>query len=316
MLKFLQNVFLHKLLKIYNHNNNNNIMIIAHNIVGGLGNQLFQIFATIAYGMEHGRRIIFTYDDYTRSGLNRPTYWTNLLKYLQIFTTAFPNNKMTNQELVKLPKIMDDTCHNYVELKQSSFDAVQLFGYFQSPKYFEKYLDKILNLIHFSEIREEVLQENNYFFTDKSDTIYISMHFRIGDYKAIQHCHPIMKYDYYETALKRMVTELECQQNSLKVLYFYESQDTLDVKNIIDPLSNEFANIEFIPVGTGLEDWKQMILMTGCHHHIIANSTFSWWGAYLNPSASKIVYYPSVWFGPNLKHLRTDHLFPVDWIKN
>jgi hypothetical protein len=249
----------------------------------------------------------------------RPVYWKNLLKNLQIFTTAFAKNKMTNQELINLPRICENG-HHYTELLECSLPALQLSGYFQSAKYFENYLEMILKLIRFSEIREQVLQENTSYFADKSDTIYISMHFRIGDYKMLQNFHPIMKYDYYETALKRMVNEInnrvECQQKILKVLYFYESQDTMDVKNIIQRLINEFANIEFIPVDNGLEDWKQMVLMGGCDHHIIANSTFSWWGAYLNPSVSKIVCYPGIWFGPSLTHLRTDDLFPVGWIKN
>lgn len=290
-------------------------MIIACDPIGGLGNQLFQIFATIAYGIKYKKQILFLYQEHTRGGTIRPMYWKNLLKNLQLFTTAFAKNTMTNQELVNLPKMCENG-HHYTELLEHHLPAVQLTGYFQSAKYFESYLDMILKLIRFSEIREQVLQENTTYFADKSDTIYISMHFRIGDYKMLQNFHPIMKYEYYATALKRMVNLLECQQKNLKVLYFYESQDTDDVKNMIQRLTNRFANIEFIPVGTGLEDWKQMIVMGGCDHHIIANSTFSWWGAYLNPSISKIVYYPGIWFGPNLAHLRTDDLFPVGWIKN
>jgi len=289
-------------------------MIIACDPLGGLGNQLFQIFTTIAYGIKYKKKFVFLYQEHTRGVTIRPMYWKNLLQNLRIFTTVFAKNKITNQELINLPKMCENG-HHYTELLECSLPAVQLFGYFQSPKYFENYLDTILKLIRFSEIREQVLQENtSYFAADKSDTIYISMHFRIGDYKMLQQYHPIMKYEYYETALQRMV--LECQQKVLKVLYFYESQDTTDVKNIIERLTNAFAKIEFISVGISIEDWKQMILMTHCDHHIIANSTFSWWGAYLNPSDSKIVYYPGIWFGPNLTHLRTDDLFPVGWIKN
>ena len=298
-------------------------MIIACDPIGGLGNQLFQIFTTIAYGIKYKKQFLFLYQEHTRGGTIRPMYWKNLLKKLQIFTTANSRNSMSNQQLINLPKICENG-HHYTELKESSLPAVQLSGYFQSHKYFENYLNTILKMIHFSQIREQVLQENSHYFTDKLDTIYISMHFRIGDYKMLQNFHPVISYQYYETALKKMVNQLatplndgvECQQKILKVLYFHELQDTMDVKNIIQHLTNAFANIEFIPVGTGIEDWKQMIMMTGCDHHIIANSTFSWWGAYLNPSDSKIVYYPSVWFGPKLNHLRTDDLFPVGWIKN
>jgi hypothetical protein len=57
-----------------------------------------------------------------------------------------------------------------------------------------------------------------------------------------------------------------------------------------------------------------MLLMSVCDHNIIANSTFSWWGAYLNQNPSKIVCYPGTWFGPALKHDTRD-LFPTDWVK-
>ena len=72
----------------------------------------------------------------------------------------------------------------------------------------------------------------------------------------------------------------------------------------------------FQKVGNDIEDWKQLLMMSMCSHHIIANSTFSWWGAYLNKSTDKIVCYPTHWFGPKLKDINnTKDLFPTDWIK-
>ena len=79
-------------------------------------------------------------------------------------------------------------------------------------------------------------------------------------------------------------------------------------------LKAEFPGITFLRADPLLEDWEQMILMSLCRHNIIANSTFSWWGAYLNTSRQKMVIYPGTWFGPKIKHGLQD-LFPGDWIK-
>ena len=62
-----------------------------------------------------------------------------------------------------------------------------------------------------------------------------------------------------------------------------------------------------------MSDWEEMLAMSLCNHNIIANSTFSWWGAYFNSNEDKIVCYPSVWFGPELKNNNTVDLFPEEW---
>ena len=75
---------------------------------------------------------------------------------------------------------------------------------------------------------------------------------------------------------------------------------------------NSFKNVFFIeniPF-----DYEELILMSLCKHNIIANSTFSWWGAYFNTNPAKIVCYPSIWFGPDVTH-NTKDLCPESWTK-
>jgi len=283
--------------------------MVASNPIGGLGNQLFQIFATIAYGIQYGRRIVFTYKEKTGGQLSRTTYWHNFLQNLQIFTTKY--NKITNEELMTFT-IMKEQGHHYTELQGHIEPNILLSGYYQSYKYFEKYMDKILKLIKFHKIREQVLTDNNDLF--HGDFVHVSMHFRLGDYKFLQNCHPILNYDYYEKSLTKMMNMLKNSDKQIKVLYFCEKEDIQIVENKIQKLKKELPTVIFQSVGIDTEDWVQMVIMTLCDHHIIANSTFSWWGAYLNPALNKHVIYPSVWFGNDLEHLRTHDLFPDSWV--
>ena len=83
-----------------------------------------------------------------------------------------------------------------------------------------------------------------------------------------------------------------------------------------DLVKNKITNyIEFIPVNTNIPDWEQMLLMSCCNSNIIANSTFSWWGAYSNPNKDKIICFPAIWFGPSLSHNNIDDMFPNTWFK-
>jgi hypothetical protein len=98
-------------------------------------------------------------------------------------------------------------------------------------------------------------------------------------------------------------------------LFFCEKEDTAQVCQLVDKLHEIYPMVEFVKVDDSIEDWKQMILMSCCNDHIIANSSFSWWGAYFNDNIDKRVIYPSQWFGPVLQHNDTRDLCPSGWIK-
>ena len=99
------------------------------------------------------------------------------------------------------------------------------------------------------------------------------------------------------------------------MLVFYELSDYADVVAIVDRLKIDplFKNITFTFVDTNIPDWTQMMMMSNCKHNIIANSTYSWWGAYLNPHPDKIVCFPSVWYRSELSHISTEGLQPDGW---
>jgi hypothetical protein len=283
--------------------------------MGGLGNQLFQIFATIATGIRDGHKIIFPYVESTNYGtVIRYTFWNSFLAPIQSFTNI--NNRdesNSNKTLMELPQY-EYFFHNYTSIPTIAYNQnIRLFGYFQSYKFFIDYQDIIFKLIKLNEQIESVKNEYSHLFAE--DVYTISMHFRLGDYKYIQNCHNILPYEYYEKSLIHVTNRMVNKSQPIRVLYFCENEDNEWVFSIIDRLKLLYlANpIEYVKVDDTIVDWKQMLLMSACRANIIANSTFSWWGAYFNRVYDKTVCYPAEWFGPALNHNYMGDMFPEDW---
>ena len=246
--------------------------------MGGLGNQLFQIFATIAYAIEHKHQFIFPYEDELLTGVRRPTYWCNFLKSISFFTTLNKNYGYTNDSIRTLQQFRENG-FNYKSLPViDSQIAFSLYGYYQSYKYFEKYQDKIFSMIKLDS--QLTMIRNSFIYMYPEETIHVSMHFRLGDYKEKQQYHPVMPREYYEKALAHIVSQQ--MDKPIQILYFCEEDDNDIVLKTVNYLKNKYVGISFVKVDDKIEDWKQMLMMSCCHHHIIANSSYSWWGAYLN----------------------------------
>jgi hypothetical protein len=309
-------------------------------IMGGLGNQLFQIYTTMALSIQMKTSFGFPASKMQTDKRN-VTYWGNFLK-----------------ELKKSASIADITRLQYPLYKEADFKynkitispdimknrgGVLLYGYYQSYKYFEKEYETICKYIKLEESKNDVrkLYDDKYFNSDKK---IISMHFRLGDYKSLQYCHPILDVNYYINSLRFILKKEEGQEvkegeegdqsnktntntNTSKkwlVLYFCEDEDILYVETKIKVIKEELIEynnrIEFERAtshkeNTQISDWKQLLLMSCCHHNIIANSSYSWWAAYFNNNPEKQVCYPEKWFGPQLAHNDTRDLCPPSWNK-
>jgi hypothetical protein len=207
----------------------------------------------------------------------RPTYWENLLSALKLFLVS----KASIDYFHEYREI--DFTYNPLPVTWGSEDLnIKFYGYFQSLKYFHNELPAILEILgmqaKISGMRER--------FPDTSKQA--CMHFRITGYREISDYHPVAPYEYYVWAISQI-----CES---EILYFNQREDADEVNSIVERLKIEFPGTSFIPVGQDLPDWEQLLLMACCQTHIIANSSFSWWGAIL--AAPNPVYYPSNWFGP------------------
>ena len=279
--------------------------MITCNLMGGLGNQIFQIFTTLACAIKSENVYLFSDAETLGSGTTtiRYTYWNTFFARLKHVTTNdFPELKVIREKGFEYNKI------DLTELKDQN---IMLFGYFQSYKYFETEFNTICELIKLKELKSAVLNNNEYTREFLQNTI--SLHFRIGDYKKVQYFHPLMTYEYYEKSLLYIASN---NPNDKHVLYFCEEDDILDVLSIVNRLKVKFRNLKFIRCSSKLSDWEQMLMMSLCRCNIIANSSFSWWGAYFNSSDNKIVCYPSKWFGEvAIATHDTKDLCPPEWVK-
>jgi hypothetical protein len=269
---------------------------VSCQLMGGLGNQLFQIFMTMAYAIEH--KGAFGFLNQEKLG-KRYTAWNTLLQSLKPYLfQSYPTNLIIGKERSFVYTPFPPILHN----------SICFFGYFQSEKYFKPFYNDIYHILEIDKRKTEVKAK-----IEECVCPTISMHFRIGDYKPIQAYHPLLTLDYYRRALSHIKSNTE--ETFFKVIYFCEDSDMEDVINIINPLKVEFPAYEFVRCSSSFADWEQMLYMSLCSHHIIANSTFSWWGAYFNDSTEKIVCYPSVWFGPDASHNDVRDLCPPEWVK-
>ena len=272
---------------------------------GGLGNQLFQIFAYISFCIQTGDKIVIPknkLDKFSAEGFPRNTYWDTIFKRLSIFLSS------DDKKLFSLPYYNEPFYNHYPLIKYPNNLEYMFKGYFQSYKYFENNFKKIKKMIGIHTLKEKI-RENFPQFCEKQ---FISMHFRIGDYKNIQDSHPVLSNQYYINSLNNLIESLGTDK--LDILIFYEEVDINQINIKIKILKKRFPNMTFTKIDPAIEDWQQMLIMSCCQHNIIANSSFSWWGAYFNDNKGKHVLYPDVWFGKKLNN-NTKDLCPATWTK-
>ena len=274
-------------------------------IMGGLGNQLFQIFCGIAYSFEN--RIPFKINiskfDLVSPLDNiskRPTYWTNFLSNLSRFTYK-------DQLQIR---------YNHFESAFFKYDKIpyinqdfKLRGYYQSYKYFDGQYSNICKMINLDNQKAEIGEKHKVLLGGAKKPI--SIHFRIGDYVKNLAMHPVLSNDYYINCIKYLKSLLPDLEENYYLLVFGELCDNEKISQAIESIKAIY-DITIVVCDYNVPDYEQLLLMSLSGHNIIANSTFSWWGAYFNNNVNKIVCYPSIWNGSNNN---VKDLFPESWIK-
>ena len=206
---------------------------------------------------------------------NINTYLTNILRKI-------------NKSVDGLKYEYDEPTYTYQPLPTN--DNVLFNGYFQSEKYLDR--SKILDLYSIDEASSTYIQTKYGNVLSNS----VSIHVRRGDYLIKQDRHPVMSMEYYNLAIEK----------------FDNCDNFLILSDDIEWCKRSFKGSKF----TFVQDEKDYIdlwIMSLCNNNIIANSSFSWWGAWLNQNVNKKVIAPSNWFGYN-KKLNTKDLYCEGWL--
>lgn len=252
--------------------------------LGHLGNQMFQLAALIGLSRKHNRDFCIPHQQ--SFGM---AYYQELRSNIY---DAF--DLKVHQGLSRFPTIQEEHFH----FDKKLFDNppkqdCNLYGFFQSEKWFKHVEDEVRETFKLKKEYEEVAD----FMRSQLEGQVIAIHARRTDYLTNPN-HGALGLDYYERAL-------ELVPNNLKVIIFTDDPEWAKVQELF-PDERFFVSETDCP-------YTDLALMAKCDYHIIANSSYSWWGAWL--SNSKKVIAPKQWFGTPLETNKLDDLYCDWWVK-
>jgi hypothetical protein len=262
---------------------NKDIFYTAY-LMGGLGNQMFQIAHAISQGIKNGVYVKFKAQAHTPMQAFQPT------KYLDnIFDKI--NFGDFNMENVK---IYESKKWDFYEINPPKEFSTLFYGYFQSHKNFYGNDEYIRNIFQPSDqfIKKiyikypQLIEQNN-----------VSIHIRRGDYLKISNILPTIDVSY----ITKCLSSIENYDN----LFILSDDKDWVAKNI---------KLDNMIIVDELEDYEELWLISLCKTNIMSNSTFSWWGSFLNKNENSKIYCPSIWFGPNGEKNYND-IFYNNWNK-
>ena len=267
---------------------------------GRLGNQMFQ------YASMRGIASVKGFD-----WVVPPENYDHTANYALFETFKMTNVQEKNIGFVE-GETLKETIHCYDEnLVDSCSDNTNLDGFFQTEKYFENIVDEIRSDFTFKDEYLKPCKE----FIDSLDTTPIFLHVRRGDAIGKEHYHPVAPISYYVEALKRFDKDTPCFVFS-DDLDWCKSQELFKSDRFLFNDNIERYDYQSMD-GSGSMQYTllphvDLCLMSLCSGAIIVNSSFSWWGAWLQNNRGKVIA-SKPWFGPSASDLDTSDVVPDHW---
>ena len=292
-------------------------MVIVR-LIGGLGNQLFQYAAARNLAIYHDTELkldntlfdTYKLHKYSLDKFNIQNRFasvdeienvTRISIAKKIIRKIFPFIEQTNK--LKYPVFREDNIGPFNPSILDTPKNVYLEGYWQSEKYFLNTQDIIRQEFSLS---VDLSAQSQAIAEEISNTQAVSIHIRRGDYVLdvnTNERHGTCDLSYYHNCIKDI-------RKKITSPHFFVFSDDPDwaIRNLKIDLP-----VTYVTHNDALKNHEDLCLMSICDHNIIANSSFSWWGAWLNNNQNKLVYTPSRWL--NDTSFNIQDLIPIQWIK-
>jgi hypothetical protein len=284
--------------------------MIITKLKGGLGNQMFQYAAGRSLSILRKTELKLDLSFYKNLDPAYRRYQMSAFNTIENIASKAEVEKMQKNSLWRslersLPYSMRSTIVNNDLFFDPNFfrirDNTYIEGNWQNEKYFCNISDNIKS--EFS-LRKAVTENFESISERISKSHSISLHIRRGDYLSpkFSNIYPVLSSEYYAKAAAHF-------DSLLSDPIFFVFSDDLDwaKKNLNIPYPSVFVDLS----GEN-KDAEEMVLMSRCRHNIIANSSFSWWGAWLNRNPDKIVISPKKWF--NILKAYEESIIPKEWL--
>lgn len=265
---------------------------------GGIGNQMFQYAAGKSLAFHLNDNVVYDisaykYDKYRQFDLSGFNLNLNFLSSLNRYKIFFLKKMGLSSWSIYIEQNAEFN-HDFYQFKKNTY----LNGYFQSENYFSN-IESIIRkdfdfILQPHPLQKEILQTNS-----------VSIHFRRGDYCTNTNTfetHGICSIEYYLNAIKYIKTKINNPS------FFIFSDDITWVKSNL-----KISEPVYYVSGNNLSSYTEMGLMSICQNNIIANSSFSWWAAWLNKNSEKTIIAPEFWFKD--LHFQNNDIVPKRWIK-
>jgi hypothetical protein len=268
--------------------------MIYLNLKGGLGNMMFQIAAAKSISLSKKTDYSFPNLHSHINYLTLENIYNPKVNYcLEYLSLPFLKNANTSQSFLSVKTVTYPFHFEDIIIPTSN---VRIDGFFQSEKYFKNHEKEILELFLPD---EKILEGIGKKYSELLNKKTTSIHIRRGDYIKNSTHHFVQDMDYFNQAMSIVDSETD------KYLIFSDD---------IEWCKEKFRGDKFTFIENE-KDYNELYLMSMCNNNIISNSSFSWWGAWLNQNHSKTIIGPKNWFGPSLQNLKTDDIIPNKWIK-